>query len=277
MALNMEVSGLIKMARTIRRDIIDISYHAEGPSHPGPALSIADIVTALYFRVMNIDPNNPQWEDRDRLVLSKGHACPAVYAALAERDYFDKSWLTTIRKVGSRLQGHPDMNKTPGIDMTTGSLGNGLSLGLGIAHALKLRGVVGNVFVILGDGEMQEGMVWEAVLSAAALKADNLIAIVDNNHLQSCGITDEIIPVEPLRPKWEAFGWNVYEVKGHDMEELVTSLEMAKGFEGRPTVIIAHTVKGKGVSFMENNNLWHQQIPTKEQYDTAMLELAEPG
>ncbi|MDR0294157.1 MAG: transketolase [Oscillospiraceae bacterium] len=268
------VAELREAARLIRRDIIDIAYLAEGPSHPGPALSIADILAALYFRVMDADPRNPGWAERDRLVLSKGHACPAVYAALAGRGYFDRAWLTTVRRLGSRLQGHPDMNKTPGIDITSGSLGNGLSLGLGIALALRLLRKNCGVFVILGDGELQEGMIWEAVMAASAQKADNLTAIVDYNHFQSCGGTDEIVPLEPMRAKWESFNWNVFEINGHDMEEIVSRLEMAKRFTGRPTVIIAHTVKGKGVSFMEADNSWHQRIPSKEQYDTAMRELA---
>jgi len=267
-----DIAELKEMARMLRRDIIDIAYFAGGPSHPGPALSIADIVAALYFRVMEIDPQNPEWEERDRLVLSKGHACPAVYAALAERGYFDKTWLRTIRKVGSPLQGHPDMNKTPGIDMTAGSLGNGLSLGLGMALALKLRGKTCRVFVILGDGELQEGMVWEAVMAAAAKKADNLVAIVDNNHFQSCGATDDIIPMEPIRAKWESFGWNVTEIGGHDMEEIVAALEIKQN-SGKPAVIIANTIKGKGVSFMEHDNSWHQRTPTKEQYEAAIREL----
>jgi len=264
---------LAELAQTIRRDIIDIAYLAGGPSHPGPALSIADIVAALYFRVMDLDPANPRWEDRDRFVLSKGHACPALYAALAERGYFPKEWLTTVRRLNSHLQGHPDMNKTPGVDVTAGSLGNGLSLGLGMALGLKLLKKRSQVFVILGDGELQEGLVWEAVMAAAARRADNLTAIVDDNHFQSCGATDDILPMEPLRPKFEAFGWNALECNGHDMAEVVSRLEMAKRFLGRPTVIIAHTVKGKGVSYMEYDNAWHQKIPTKEQYETAMREL----
>ena len=267
------IAELEELAQTIRRDIMDIAYLAGGPSHPGPALSIADIVTALYFRVMKLDPSNPRWEDRDRFVLSKGHACPVLYAALAERGLFDKSWLTTVRRLDSHLQGHPDMNKTPGVDITAGSLGNGLSLGLGMALALKLLKKKSQVFVILGDGELQEGLVWEAVMAAAAQRADNLTAIVDSNHFQSCGGTDDILPMEPLRPKWEAFGWNVLEINGHDMAEIVSRLEMAKRYLGRPTVIIAHTVKGKGVSYMEYDNAWHQKIPTKEQYETAMREL----
>ena len=269
----MEIDELKKMAAALRRDIIDIAFLAEGPSHPGPALSIADIVCALYFSVMDVDPRNPSWEDRDRLVLSKGHACPAVYAALAERGYFSKDWLATVRRLDSRLQGHPDMKKTPGVDITSGSLGNGLSLGLGMAMALGLLKKSCCVFVVLGDGELQEGMVWEAAMAAAAKGAGNLIAIVDNNGFQSCGSTDSIVPVKPLREKWESFGWDVIELDGHNMGELVSGLETAKRGGTVPKAIIAHTVKGKGVSFMENDNAWHQKTPTAEQYHAALMEL----
>lgn len=266
--------GLTKIANTIRKDIVDIAYKAGGPSHPGPALSCTDIVTALYFKIMNIRPDDPHWEDRDRLILSKGHACPVIYAALAEKGYFDKGWLYTLRQIGSKLQGHPDMNKTPGIDMTSGSLGHGLSAGLGMALALKIKKKKSKVFVILGDGELQEGLVWEAAMAAPRLRADNLIAIVDYNHFQSCGSTEEILPLEPLADKWKAFGWRVLEMNGHNMDDIVNKLEMACMFIGKPTVIIAHTVKGKGVSYMENDNTWHQKTPTEEQYIQAMKELS---
>jgi transketolase len=270
----MEINNLIEKARQIRRDIIEIAYKAQGPSHPGPALSCADIVTALYFKIMKIDPHNPQWEERDRFVLSKGHACPVLYAALAERGYFDKSLLYEVRRLNSKLQGHPDMSKTPGVDMTSGSLGNGLSIGLGIALALKIRQISSNVFVVMGDGELQEGMIWEAAMAAPRLGIDNLTAIIDYNHLQSCGSTDQVQPVEPLQAKWESFEWKVFEINGHNMEDVVNKLEMAAHFKGRPTVLIAHTVKGKGVSFMENNNIWHCRIPTQAEYEQAVKELA---
>jgi transketolase len=265
---------LVKISNIIRKDIVDIAYKAGGPSHPGPALSCTDIVTALYFKIMNIRPDDPHWEDRDRLILSKGHACPVIYAALAEKGYFDKGWLYTLRQIGSKLQGHPDMNKTPGIDMTSGSLGHGLSAGLGMALALKIKKKKSKVFVILGDGELQEGLVWEAAMAAPRLRADNLIAIVDYNHFQSCGSTEEILPLEPLADKWKAFGWRVLEMNGHNMDDIVNKLEMACMFIGKPTVIIAHTVKGKGVSYMENDNTWHQKTPTEEQYIQAMKELS---
>jgi transketolase len=271
--LIMDTNNLIEKAREIRKDIIEIAYKAQGPSHQGPSLSCTDILTALYFKIMKIDPANPQWEERDRLILSKGHACPALYSVLAERGYFDKSLLYTVRRINSKLQGHPDMNKTPGVDMTSGSLGNGLSIGLGIALALKMRHIRSNVFVILGDGESQEGVVWEAAMAAPQLKIDNLTAIIDYNHLQSCGSTDQIMSLEPLCVKWEAFGWKVFEMNGHNMEDIVNKLEMAVSFQGRPVALIAHTTKGKGVSFMENNHIWHGRIPTKAEYEQALKEL----
>jgi transketolase len=272
--LMMDTNNLIEKAREIRKDIMEIAYKAQGPSHEGPSLSCTDILTALYFKIMKIDPANPRWEKRDRLVLSKGHACPALYSALAERGYYDKNWLYTVRCLNSKLQGHPDMNKTPGIDMTSGSLGNGLSTGLGIALALRIRKIRSNVFVILGDGELQEGENWEAAMAAPRFGIDNLIAIVDYNHLQSGGYTDQILSLEPLRAKWEAFGWKVFEMNGHNMEDIVNKLEMAVSFQGRPVVLIAHTIKGKGVSFMENNHIWHGRIPTQAEYEQALSELS---
>jgi transketolase len=273
----MDTINLIKKAKEIRKDIIEIAYKAQGPSHPGGSLSSADIVTALYFKIMKIDPANPRWEERDRLILSKGHACPVLYSALAERGYFDKSLLSSLRRLNSKLQGHPDMNKTPGVDMTSGSLGNGISVGLGIALGLKISQIQSNVFVILGDGELQEGMVWEAAMAAPRLGLDNLVAIIDYNHLQSCGSIDQIMPLEPLRAKWEDFGWKVFEMNGHNMDDIVNTLEMAAGFKGKPTVVIAHTTKGKGVSFMENDIAWHCKAPTLEQYEQAIRELERAG
>jgi transketolase len=269
----MDIINLIKKAREIRKDIIEIAYKAQGPSHPGGSLSSADIITALYFKIMKIDPANPRWEERDRLILSKGHACPVLYSALAERGYFDKNLLYTVRHLNSKLQGHPDMTKTPGIDMTSGSLGNGISCGLGMALALKCQQILRNVFVIMGDGELQEGMVWEAAMAAPRLGLDNLVVIIDYNHLQSCGYLEEIISLEPLRAKWEDFGWKVFEMNGHNMDDTVNTLEMAVRFKGKPTVVIAHTTKGKGVSYMENNVAWHCKVPTEEQYEQALREL----
>ncbi len=269
------IHDLKLMANTIRRDIMDIAFLAQGPSHPAPALSSADIVTALYFHVMKVDPQNPRWEDRDRFVISKGHACPVVYAALAEKGFFPKEWLTTVRRLNSHLQGHPDMNKTPGVDMTSGSLGNGLSAALGMAIYLKHQKKSAQVYCLLGDGEIQEGLVWEAALAAPAMGIDNITAIVDCNHLQSCGAVTEIQHVPGMAKAWEAVGWNVIRINGHNMEENVSALERARDFRGMPTCIMADTVKGKGVSYMEFDNAWHQKIPTKAQYEQAIKELEE--
>lgn len=269
----MDTKNLKIMANQIRQDIIDIAYKAQGPSHPGPALSCTDIVTALYFKIMKVDPNNPKWEDRDRLVLSKGHACPVLYSSLARKGFFPVEDLSTVRRINSKLQGHPDMKKTPGVDMTSGSLGNGLSAAMGMALYSKTMKKGFKAFAILGDGEIQEGPVWEAALSAARFKLDNLIAIVDYNHFQSCGSVEDILPMAPLADKWKSFGWNTISINGHDMDEIVNKLEVATNFAGAPTVIIANTVKGKGVSFMEHDNSWHQKVPTTDQYEQAMLEL----
>lgn len=273
--MNNSIRDLKLMANSIRRDIVDIAYKAQGPSHPGPALSCTDIVTALYFRIMNVDPQNPQWEDRDRFVLSKGHAAPVLYSALAERGFFPKEWLTTVRRINSKLQGHPDMKKTPGVDMTSGSLGNGLPLALGMAIYLKHQKKDAQVYCILGDGEIQEGTEWEAILAAPAMGIDNLTAIVDCNHLQSCGSVVEIQHVPGMTKAWEDLGWNVVTINGHNMEEVVSALEMARGFRGKPTCIMANTIKGKGVSYMEHDNAWHQKIPTEAQYLQAVKELEE--
>lgn len=273
--MNDTIRELKLMANTIRRDIIEIAFKAQGPSHPAPALSCTDLVTALYFNIMKVDPENPQWEDRDRLILSKGHACPVIYSALAEKGYFPKEWLTTIRRINSHLQGHPDMKKTPGIDMTSGSLGNGLSAALGMAIYLKHEKKDSQVYCILGDGEIQEGLVWEAILAAPAMGVDNLTAIVDCNHLQSCGAVTEIQHIPGMAKAWEAMGWNVIRINGHNMEEIVSALERARSFRGMPTCIMADTVKGKGVSYMEFDNAWHQKIPTEAQYNQAIKELEE--
>ena len=273
--MNESIRELNLMANTIRRDIVDIAFLAQGPSHPAPALSCTDIVAALYFHVMKVDPQNPRWEDRDRFVLSKGHAAPVIYSALAEKGFFPKEWLTTVRRVGSHLQGHPDMKKTPGIDMTSGSLGNGLSAALGMAIYLKHDKKNSQVYCILGDGEIQEGLVWEAILAAPAMGVDNLTAIVDCNHLQSCGSVTEIQHIPCMAKAWEALGWNVLRINGHNMEEIVSALERARDYRGAPTCIMADTVKGKGVSFMEFDNAWHQKVPTEAQYKQAVKELEE--
>ncbi len=266
------VEELKRIAVEIRCDIIEMTCEA-GAGHPGGALSAADIVTALYFRVMRIDPRRPDWPDRDRFILSKGHACPVWYAALAERGYFDKSHLRTLRKLDSILQGHPDMRKTPGIDMTAGSLGHGLSVGVGMALAGRLLQKDYHVWVMVGDGEVQEGSIWEAAMAAAKWKLDNLTAILDRNHLQNDDCVDTEMPIEPLADKWRAFGWEVVEMDGHDMEQVVRTLEWAKEYRGRPVMIIAHTIKGKGVSFMENQVVWHGKAPCREEAEQALREL----
>jgi transketolase len=268
----MNIGELKVMAATVRCDIIEM-IAAANAGHPGGSLSAADIVTALYFRIMQIDPKNPGWPDRDRFILSKGHACPVWYAALAERGFFDKSHLATLRKMDSILQGHPDMRKTPGIDMTAGSLGHGLSAGLGMALSGKLRRKTYHVWVVIGDGETQEGSIWEAAMAASKWKLDNLTAVLDRNRLQNDACVADVMPIEPLPDKWRAFGWNVVEIDGHDMEQVVASLEAAKERKGEPTMIIAHTVKGKGVSYMENVVEWHGKAPCREEAECALEEI----
>jgi len=261
------------MAATIRCDIIEM-IHLAGSGHPGGSLSAADILTALYFRVMRIDPQHPDWPDRDRFILSKGHACPVWYAALAERGYFDKAHLGTLRKLNSILQGHADMIKTPGVDMTVGSLGQGFSAGLGMALSGKLRHKDYHVWVVIGDGEMQEGAIWETAMAGAKWKLDNLTAILDLNGIQNDDFVDATMPVDPVADKWRAFNWHVMEIDGHHMEEIVSALEAAKTIKGKPTIIIAHTVKGKGVSFMENVPEWHGKAPSQEQARQALAEIS---
>jgi transketolase len=266
------ITLLEAQARQIRKDILTM-IHAAHSGHPGGSLSAADVVTALYFHFMHVDPARPRWEDRDRFVLSKGHACPVWYACLARKGFFPVEWLLTLRQIDSLLQGHPDMLKTPGVDMTTGSLGQGLSAAVGMALGLKLDHKPARVYAVLGDGELDEGQVWEAALSAAKYRLDNLLAFVDYNNLQLDGRCDQIMPVEPLAAKWDAFNWQVLEMDGHNMPQIVETIETALQVRGRPTVIIAHTVKGKGVSFMENDCDWHGRAPDDEQYAQAIREL----
>ncbi|HHX51090.1 MAG TPA: transketolase [Clostridia bacterium] len=259
-------------AREIRRDIIRMVGEA-GSGHPGGSLSAADIVTALYFHVLRIRPQEPSWPDRDRFILSKGHAAPVLYAALAEKGFFPKEELLTLRKLGSRLQGHPDLTKLPGVEMSTGSLGQGLSVANGMALAGKLDGKGYRVYVLLGDGEVQEGMVWEAAMAASHYGLDNLTAILDHNKLQIDGPTSQVMSPEPLAAKWSAFGWHVLEISGHDLAQILDALAKAKNIKGKPTMIIADTVKGKGVSFMENQVDWHGVAPKPEQVALALEEL----
>ena len=263
---------LKKTANDIRIDIVE-SIHCGGSGHPGGSLSIAEMMAVLYFREMDVDEKNPKWEDRDRFVLSKGHAAPAYYAALAERGYFDKEVLKTLRHIDSILQGHPDMKKVPGVDMSTGSLGQGISAAAGMARFAKQAGKSFRVYSILGDGEVQEGQVWEAVMSAGHFKLDNLTAFLDNNDLQIDGHVSAEMSVYPIREKFEAFGWNVVEADGHDVDDLAEAVAKAKACEGKPTLIWCKTVKGKGVSFMENQVGWHGGAINDEQYEIAMKEL----
>lgn len=270
-----DVERLEEQAVQLRRDIVEM-IHAAKAGHPGGSLSAVDMITALYFHVMRIDPQNPRWEDRDRFALSKGHACPALYAALARRGFFDPKHLTTLRQYHSILQGHPDMNKTPGIDISSGSLGNGLAIGVGMAMSGRLHHQDYMTYVMLGDGEVQEGMVWEAAMAAHHHDLGNLVAIVDCNGVQINGWVNEIMTVEPLADKWRAFGWNVVEVNGHNMKDLLTVLHTAKTMR-HPTVILMRTVKGRGVSFMEDDCKWHGNSPSDEELVQAILEIGEGG
>jgi transketolase len=264
---------LERQARVIRRHIIRM-IHVSQSGHPGGSLSATDIVTALYFHFMRVDPGAPNWPARDRFILSKGHACPVWYAALAERGFFPADELLTLRQINGRLQGHPDMHKTPGVDISTGSLGQGLSAGVGMALGLKLDGSDAQVYVMLGDGELNEGQIWEAALAAAKFGLDNLLAIVDYNNLQLDGRCSEVMPIEPLADKWRAFNWAVFEIDGHAMRAIVEAIEAAQGVVGRPSVVIAHTIKGKGVSFMEDQCDWHGRAPNDAEFERAMAELA---
>jgi transketolase len=259
-------------ARKIRLHVIRTIYKA-GSGHPGGSLSATDVIAALYFKILNVDPKNPSWEDRDRFVLSKGHACPAWYAALAERGFFPLEELDTLRKTGSRLQGHPDMRKTPGVEASTGSEGQGLSVGIGMALAAKLDRRDYRVFVMVGDGENDCGQTWEAAMAASFYKLDNLCAIVDRNLMQLDGPTEHIMSLEPLADKWVAFGWHVLEIDGHNFDEILSAFEEAASVKGKPTVIIARTLKGKGVSFMEGAVGFHGKAPDEEEYKQAMIEL----
>lgn len=267
-----EIQELQSKSRTIRRHIIEMTAQA-GSGHPGGSLSGADILTALYFHVMNVDPQNPRWEDRDRFVLSKGHAAPLLYAVLAEKGYFPKEELLKLRKFGAMLQGHPDMKTTPGVDMSTGSLGQGLSAANGMALAAKLDKKPYRVYVLLGDGECEEGQVWEAAMSAAHYKLDNITAFVDHNGLQIDGPVENVKSPESIQEKFKAFGWHVIDIDGHDFEQIVDAVNEAKGTKGKPTAIVAKTVKGKGVPFMENVADWHGKAPSREQAEEAIKAL----
>ena len=268
----MDKKFLEEKARQIRIDVLK-AINKAGSGHPGGSLSAADIVTALYFSVMNIDPENPKMEGRDKFTLSKGHAGPVQYAALAERGYYDVEDMMSLRKLGSNFQGHPNMHKVPGIEMSTGSLGQGISASVGMAIANKLDENPGRIYVLLGDGELQEGIVWEAAMAANHYHLDNLTAIVDWNGLQIDGKNDDVMTVRPIAEKFKSFGWNAIEINGHDFDEILNAFDEAKAFKDGPTVIVAKTHKGCGVSFMEDNAGWHGKAPNDEQLAQAIEEL----
>ena len=266
-----DVAEMEGIARRMRRDIVTMIAEA-GSGHPGGSLSAVEILTVLYFRVLRHRPEEPAWPDRDRFVLSKAHACPVLYAALAQAGYFPEEELLTFRKIESRLQGHAHI-KTPGVEMSGGSLGQGLSFGIGTALASRLDRRESRTYVLLGDGECDEGQVWEAAMSASHNKLDNLVALVDRNQIQNDRWTWEVMNLEPLPDKWRAFGWYTQEVNGHDFTEVMAALDRASRTEGQPSAIIAHTVKGKGVSFMENNPDFHSKAPSEEQLVQALREI----
>ena len=271
---NVSVEELEKQSIELRKKVITMIHKAKS-GHPGGSLSAADFVTALYFREMDIDPKNPKWEDRDRFVLSKGHVCPVQYAALATLGFFDESVLDTLRQEGSILQGHPDMKHTPGVDMTTGSLGQGISAACGMALASQMDHAPWRVYAILGDGELEEGQVWEAAMYAAHYKLDHLTAFVDNNGLQIDGPVSEVMSPLPIGEKFKAFGWHVISVNGHDMSALHDAIEEAHSVSGQPTVIVMKTVKGKGVKETENQVGWHGKAPSPEQCVQFVKEVEE--
>ena len=269
---NYSIAELPGMAKKIRRDIVNMISTA-GSGHPGGSLSAVEILTALYFNVLRQNPGDPRWADRDRFILSKGHAAPVLYATLAASGYLPEAELCTIRKIDSRLQGHPECGLTPGVEMSGGALGQGLSFGIGVTLAARLNNKNYRTYVLLGDGECDEGQVWEAAMAAAHFKLDKLTAIVDHNGIQLDGWNKDIMNVEPLAQKWQSFGWNTIEVDGHDIVQVIAALEKAQKMAGKPSVIVARTVKGKGVSFMENNPDFHGKAPTAEETKIAIKEL----
>ena len=263
---------LIEISNIVRKDIIEMLTES-GSGHPGGSLSSADILTTLYFSELNVDPKNPKDDNRDRFVLSKGHAAPVLYSVLARRGFFDPEDLKTLRKIGSKLQGHPNMNDLPGIDMSTGSLGQGTSAAVGMALAGKLDNKSYRVYAVLGDGELEEGQIWEAAMAAAHYKLDNLTIFIDFNGLQIDGDITKVMNPSPIDKKFEAFGWNVLIIDGHNYDEIFDAIEKSKNNEGAPTAIICKTIKGKGVSFMENDAAWHGNAPNKEQCEVAVKDL----
>jgi len=263
---------LTNVATDLRLRAVEMIYRAQS-GHPGGSLSAADIITALYFHHLRLDPSKPDWSERDRFLLSKGHAAPILYAALAKRGFFPQEELATLRQLDSHLQGHPDRLKTPGVEMTSGVLGHGLCVGAGLALATRLSGATYHVYVMLGDGEIQAGVVWEGAMQASKYDLANLTAILDYNDVQLDGPVHEIMPLEPVIDKWRAFNWAVREIDGHNMRQILDALDEANQIHNRPTIIVAHTTKGKGVSFMENLSKWHGRPPDSEEYARAMAEL----
>lgn len=266
------LSSLSMKANILRRDIIEMLTEAKS-GHPAGALGMADIFAALFFSVLKHNPKQPLWKDRDRLVLSNGHICPVLYAAMAESGYFPKSELKTLRILGSRLQGHPSRVHLPGVETSSGSLGQGLSLAIGMALSARMSEEMYRVYCVMGDGEQQEGQVWEAFMFAGANKLRNLTVIIDRNNIQTDGFTEDVMPVDPLKAKYESFGWYVIEIDGHNIEECIDACEKAKAIFEKPTVIIAHTIPGKGVDFMQWDPSWHAKAPNKEQAKKALKEL----
>lgn len=268
-----DVAELQGIAQQVRREIVEMITHAKS-GHPGGSLSAVEIVVTLFFDVMHHDPQNPQWPDRDRFILSKGHAAPVLYSVMAECGYTPKDQLNTLRKLGSIYQGHLDRRFIPALEASTGSLGEGLSMGIGMALAAKLDQSPSRTYVVIGDGETQEGQIWEAAMFAGDKKVDNLVCITDYNRIQLDGFVNDIMPLEPLADKWRAFNWHVIELDGHSIPALQAAFAEAAAIKGRPTAIIAHTIKGKGVSFMENNPKFHGMAPTEEEMRKALAELA---
>ena len=269
----LSLDELPQKAKEIRRDIIQMLAEA-GSGHPGGSLSSTDILTVLYFHLMNHDPKNPKWPDRDRLILSKGHGAPALYAALAQAGYFPHDLLSTLRKLASPLQGHPDARRLPGLEASTGSLGQGLSIGIGHALARRLDKRSYYTYVVMSDGETNEGQTWEAASAAAHHRVDHLIAILDYNKFQLDDAVHKICDMEPMAAKWQSFNWHVQEIDGHNLRQIIAAIREAQEVEGKPCMIVAHTIKGRGVSFMENNNHFHGVAPTKEEAERALQELA---
>ena len=267
-----EINRLEDISEKIRCSILTMVKNA-GVGHIGGSLSVTDILVSLYFKVLKIDPKNPVWPERDRLILSKGHGATAIYSILAERGFFPKEELNTFGIIGSNFQVHPDKTKVPGIEASTGALGQGLSIGIGMALAARLDKKDYYTFVILGDGEIQEGQIWEAAMFASHYRLDNITAILDYNNVQLMGNVSEIMEIAPVADKWSAFGWEVLEIDGHNFRQIIESLYKSKEIKGKPTIIIANTVKGKGVSFMQNKCKWHGNVPTEEEYDKAINEI----